>query len=117
MPLHDVTDHAAAIDPGEVADPDRVEDYREIADVEPGRIWFEGGVGPIRATQGDRPRPARLVGVRDGRQDRGELASARGRRRLSPTPPGDPASTIHGRPRGHPVAIGEALRDLRKAVE
>jgi len=45
--LHDVTDHAPAIDPDEVADADWVEDYREITDVEPGKIWFEGGVGPI----------------------------------------------------------------------
>jgi hypothetical protein len=47
MLLHDVTDQAPAIDPDEVADEDWVEDYLAITDVEPGKIWFEGGVGPI----------------------------------------------------------------------
>jgi hypothetical protein len=35
------------IDPEQVDDQDWVEDYLQITDVEPGRIWFEGGVGPI----------------------------------------------------------------------
>ena len=43
MLLHDVTDRAPDIDPDQVAD----EDYLEITDVEPGKIWFERGVGPI----------------------------------------------------------------------
>jgi hypothetical protein len=47
MLLHDVTDQAPTIDPDEVADEDWVEDYLEITEVEPGKIWFEGGVGPI----------------------------------------------------------------------
>ena len=47
MLLHEVTDRAPAIDPDSVGDEDWVEDYLEISDVEPGRIWFEGGVGPI----------------------------------------------------------------------
>jgi hypothetical protein len=47
MLLHDVTDQAPAIDPDDVADEDWVEDYLAITDVEPGKIWFEGGVGPI----------------------------------------------------------------------
>lgn len=42
-----VTDHAPDIDPDEVAEEDWVEDYLEIIDVEPGKIWFDGGVGPI----------------------------------------------------------------------
>lgn len=45
--LHDAADAAPPLDPEAVADEDWVEDYLEIAKVEPGRIWFEGGVGPI----------------------------------------------------------------------
>ena len=45
--LHDVIAAAPALDPEEVADQDWVEDYLAITEVEPGRIWFEGGVGPI----------------------------------------------------------------------
>ena len=47
MMLHDVAARAPDIDPEQVADEDWVEDYVQITDVEPGRIWFEGGVGPI----------------------------------------------------------------------
>jgi hypothetical protein len=47
MLLHDVTDRAPDIDPDQMADEDWVEDYLEITDIEPGKIWFEGGVGPI----------------------------------------------------------------------
>jgi hypothetical protein len=47
MTLHDVTDLAPEIDPDEIADEDWVEDSLEITDVEPGKIWFERGVGPI----------------------------------------------------------------------
>jgi len=47
MMLHDVAARAPDIDPEQVADQDWVEDYVQITDVEPGRIWFEGGVGPI----------------------------------------------------------------------
>ena len=45
--LHDVADRAPAIDPDEVDDEDWVEDYLEIIDAEPGKIWFESGIGPI----------------------------------------------------------------------
>jgi hypothetical protein len=47
MLLHDLTDQAPAIDPDAAADADWVEDYLAITDVEPGKLWFEGGVGPI----------------------------------------------------------------------
>jgi hypothetical protein len=47
MLLHEATDQAPAIDPDDVPDEDWVEDYVAITDVEPGKIWFEGGVGPI----------------------------------------------------------------------
>jgi hypothetical protein len=42
--LRDVTDHAPAVDPAAVANSDWVEDYLEVADVEPVKIWFDGGV-------------------------------------------------------------------------
>lgn len=45
--LHDVAVSAPQLDPEELADEDWVEDYLAIARVEPGQIWFEGGVGPI----------------------------------------------------------------------
>jgi hypothetical protein len=45
--LHDVAAAAPALDPEELTAEDWVEDYLAIAKVEPGRIWFEGGVGPI----------------------------------------------------------------------
>jgi len=45
--LHDVAEAAAAIDVDALADADWVEDHRAISDVEPGRLWFEGGIGPI----------------------------------------------------------------------
>jgi hypothetical protein len=44
--LHDAA-AASPLDPEEVADEDWVEDYLAIARVEPGRIWFEGGIGPV----------------------------------------------------------------------
>jgi hypothetical protein len=45
--LDEVTERAPDIDPDTVAAGDWVEDYLEITDVEPGKIWFDGGVGPI----------------------------------------------------------------------
>ncbi|MCA1678132.1 MAG: hypothetical protein LC777_03885, partial [Actinobacteria bacterium] len=47
MLLHDVAAQAPDIDPEQTADHDWVEDYLQITDVQPGKIWFEGGVGPI----------------------------------------------------------------------
>jgi hypothetical protein len=47
MVLHDVTDEAPDVDPDDVDDEDWIEDYLEITEVEPGKIWFERGVGPI----------------------------------------------------------------------
>jgi hypothetical protein len=47
MLLHDVTSRAPDIDPDEIRDEDWVEDHLEISNVEPGRLCFEGGVGPI----------------------------------------------------------------------
>lgn len=45
--LHEITDQAPALDPDQVADEDWVADSLAITDVEPGKIWFECGVGPI----------------------------------------------------------------------
>jgi hypothetical protein len=47
MMLHDLAANAPDINPDQVAEQDWVEDYLAITDVETGRIWFEGGVGPI----------------------------------------------------------------------
>jgi len=47
MLLHELTDQAPAVDPDDVADKDWVEDYLEIVDAEPGKIWFSNNVGPI----------------------------------------------------------------------
>ena len=47
MLLHGVTGRAPDINPDEVADEDWVEDYLEITNVEPGKLWFEGDVGPF----------------------------------------------------------------------
>jgi hypothetical protein len=47
MLLYDATDRAPRIDLSELSDGDWIEDYLSITDVEPGKIWFERGVGPI----------------------------------------------------------------------
>lgn len=49
--LHDVAASASPLDPDELADEDWVENYLAITDVEPGRIWFEGDVGPIEVSR------------------------------------------------------------------
>ena len=50
--LHDIAARTPDIDVNAVDDQDWVEDHLAISDVEPGRIWFEGGIGPITV-----PRP------------------------------------------------------------
>ena len=47
MMLHDHAANSPDVDPEQVAEQDWVEDYLAITNVEPGKIWFEGGVGPI----------------------------------------------------------------------
>jgi hypothetical protein len=47
MLLHDVSDQAPQINPDTVDEQDWIEDSLVITDVEPGKIWFERGVGPI----------------------------------------------------------------------
>jgi hypothetical protein len=57
------------VDPDDVDDEDWDEDHLEIIDAEPGKIWFENGVGHRCAAKGKRSRPTRLVGVRDRCED------------------------------------------------
>jgi hypothetical protein len=45
--LHDAAASAPPFDLDAVAEEDFIEDYLAITDVEPGRIWFEDGVGPF----------------------------------------------------------------------
>lgn len=40
-------DHASEINLDAIAEENCLQDHLAISDVEPGRIWFEGGVGPI----------------------------------------------------------------------
>lgn len=47
MMLHDVAAGAPNINPEQVADQDWVENHLQITDVQPGKIWFEDGIGPI----------------------------------------------------------------------
>lgn len=48
--LHDQS-RATAINPRALADEDYVEDYLMIEAVEPGKLFFEGGVGPVKVTK------------------------------------------------------------------
>lgn len=45
--LYDVAARAPEIDVDDVDDEDWAEDQLMISEIKPGRIWFEGGVGPI----------------------------------------------------------------------
>lgn len=70
--LHEVTDQAPAIDPDDVDDEDWVEDYLQIVDVQPGKIWFDNGVGPIAVprTASDLARPGWSAFVTAARIDK-----------------------------------------------
>lgn len=46
--LYGVVEPAPDLDLEELPDGDWAEDYLAIAKVEPGRIWFERGVGPVK---------------------------------------------------------------------
>lgn len=63
--LHDVAARAPEIDVDALDDQDWVEDHLAISDVEPGRIWFEGGIGPIAVPRqaSDLARPGWSVSV------------------------------------------------------
>jgi hypothetical protein len=47
MLLLDACEPPFDLDPDAIPEEDWVEEHLEITDVEPGRIWFERGVGPI----------------------------------------------------------------------
>jgi hypothetical protein len=63
--LHDVAARAPDVDVDDVDDDDWVEDHLMISEIEPGRIWFEGGVGPIEVPKkaSDIARPGWMVFV------------------------------------------------------
>jgi len=63
--LHDVAAGAPEIDVDSVDEGDWAEDQLMISEVEPGRIWFEGGVGPIKVPKAasDLARPGWMVFV------------------------------------------------------
>jgi hypothetical protein len=63
--LHDVAEGAPEIDVDALDDQDWVEDHLAISGVEPGRIWFEGGIGPIAVPRqaSDLARPGWSVSV------------------------------------------------------
>ena len=50
---------------GDVDDEDWIEDQLAISEIEPGRIWFEGGVGPFEVPKqaSDLARPGWMVSV------------------------------------------------------
>jgi hypothetical protein len=63
--LHDVAACTPDIDVNAVDDHDWVEDHLAISDVEPGRIWFEGSIGPITVSRqvSDLARPGWSVSI------------------------------------------------------
>lgn len=46
--FYEATRTAPSFDPDDIPDEDWVEDHLVIDRVEPGEIWFEGGIGPVR---------------------------------------------------------------------
>jgi len=63
--LHDIAARTPDIDVNAVDDQDWVEDHLAVSDVEPGRIWFEGGIGPITVSRpvSDLARPGWSVSI------------------------------------------------------
>ena len=49
--LHDEMAKTPPFDPEDVPDEDWVEDFLAIELVEPGALWFEGGIGPVRVSR------------------------------------------------------------------
>ena len=75
--LHNVGQSAPEIDVDALDDHGWAEGHLAIIDVEPGQIWFEGGIRPDRRpTPGQRPRTTRMVGIDHRRADRRQLAPA-----------------------------------------
>ena len=49
--LHEEMEKTPRFDPDEVPDERWVEDFLTIERVEPGVLWFEGGIGPVRVSK------------------------------------------------------------------
>jgi hypothetical protein len=49
--LHDEMVKTPPFDPDDIPDEDWVEDFLAIERVEPGALWFEGGIGPVRVSK------------------------------------------------------------------
>ena len=89
----------------DVSDEDWVEDQLMIDQIEPGKIWFEGGIGPIQVPKRATARSARLDGVHRRRAPWRPVASARGRLRL---PIADPRARDLRRPSQERPTVGQA---------
>jgi len=63
--LQDVASHAPDIDVDDVDDEDWIEEQLMISEIEPGRIWFEGDIGPIEVPKraSDLAKPGWMVFV------------------------------------------------------
>ncbi|MGZ6564209.1 MAG: hypothetical protein ACXVH3_30965 [Solirubrobacteraceae bacterium] len=86
--LQGVAANAPEIDVDDVDDSDWVEEQLMISETEPGRIWFEGDVGPFDVPEhaSDLAQPG-VDGVHCRRAREEALASARSRHRLPLTRP------------------------------
>jgi hypothetical protein len=49
--LHEEMEKTPPFDPDDVPDEHWVEDFLAIERVEPGELWFEGGIGPVRVSK------------------------------------------------------------------
>jgi hypothetical protein len=49
--LHDEMAKTPPFDPDEITDEHWVEDFLALERVEPGALWFEGGIGPVRVSK------------------------------------------------------------------
>ncbi len=49
--LHDEMEKTPRFDPDDVPDEHWIEDFLTIERVEPGALWFEGGIGPVHVSK------------------------------------------------------------------
>jgi hypothetical protein len=70
--LQDVASDAPDIDVDDVDDEDWIEEQLMISEIEPGRIWFEGDIGPIEVPKraSDLAKPGWMVFVVAARRKR-----------------------------------------------
>ena len=107
--LHDVAARAPEIDIDALDDQEWVEDHLAISDVQPGRIWFEGGIGPIAV-----PRHASDLARRDDRypsRRHGPRTAGTCSRSASSTP--DPRHTGPDPSAHHAGRVASASRGMR----